>query len=116
MRSAGAGSGLFVTLESDGAVAGFEAVNAGNTSPAHLAERCARAVNFYLNSSAALDSEASRAMLIPLALSQRTVSLTTPAFTGAHQLLEQVIPLFLPVFCASRNLPDARSIELVPTR
>lgn len=116
VRSGGAGCGLFVTMESDTAVAGFEAVGDGNTLPVHLAERCAKATTHYLTSTAALDGEVARALLIPLALAHRPVSITTPSLTAAHDLLEQVIPQFLPLFCATQNKQTARSIELVPTK
>jgi RNA 3'-terminal phosphate cyclase (ATP) len=116
VRSGGSGYGLFITMETDTAVAGFEAVGDGNTLPVHLAERCAKATTHYLTSTAVLDGEVARALLIPLALTQRAVSLTTPTLTAAHDLLEQLIPQFLPVFCAMQNRQTARSIELVPTK
>jgi RNA 3'-terminal phosphate cyclase (ATP) len=116
VRSSGAGCGVFVTMETDNTVAGFEAVGDGNTLPVHLAERSAKATTHYLTSTAVLDGEVARALLIPLALTNRPVSITTPALTAAHDLLEQLIPQFLPIFCATQNHQTARSIELVPTK
>lgn len=116
VRSSGAGCGLFVTMETDSAIAGFEAVGDGNTLPVHLAERCANATTHFLTSTAVLDGEVARALLIPLALTTRPISITTPVLTASHDLLEQLIPQFLPVFCATRNQETARIIELVPTK
>ena len=116
VRSMGAGSGLFVTIQTQGGVAGFEAVGDGTTQPATLAERCVNLVNDYLMSDAVFDPHTARALWLPLAVTKRAISMTTPRITGMHNLLESLTPRFLPLFCVIQRRIEGSSIELVPTK
>jgi RNA 3'-terminal phosphate cyclase (ATP) len=114
VRSPGPGSGLFLSLQFEHVSAGFEAISHRGMSAAQLVTDATAAMSSYFWTDAAFEPELARAMMIPLALGGQIASYTTSEITPAMQVLEFLLPHFLPVNVTVSKHPVGGQIEIGP--
>ncbi|MBA3532842.1 MAG: hypothetical protein H0T73_13030 [Ardenticatenales bacterium] len=114
VRSPGPGSGLFLSMQFEQVTAGFEAVSHQGMSAEQVAREATDAMSHYFWSDAAFDPELATALMIPAALSGRSVTFTTSELTLPMRVLEFLITRFLPVKVSLTKHPAGGQVQIAP--